>query len=228
MKGYKKGVSIIVLMFTVLVLQACGNDDMKYVEQCIKEGKYQDINIIVNEFDLKETGKLGDLVADINNYNDVKLLLQGQAPESDLEEAKKQIQGFNGSYKKYKSFKKDVKELEERITELESHRSEIDEVIQKIQDCYRSRDYETMDELFEEYEANETLVSDTSREQGEEIEHIMLQCSILREQEKSETEQQWEFDGSLFGGVKKQEDGAEESEQRIPLDSIDTEMDIVD
>ncbi len=228
MERYKKWVGIIVLMLTALVLQACGNNGMEYVEQCIEEGKYQDVHIIVNEFDLEETGKLGDLIADVNNYNEVKSLLQGQAGENDLEEAKRLMQGFNGSYKKYKTFKKDVEGLEERIAELESHRSEINEVIQKIQDCYNDMDYETMDELIAGYEANEVLVSDTSREQGEKIESIMLQYGALHgeEWEESETGQQREFDDSLIGGTKEgQQIG---TEQNPSEDSIDTEMDIVD
>lgn len=229
MKKYKKAISILAAIFAAFLLQACGNDGMKYIEQCIEEGKYQNIYIIVKEFDIKETGKTGDLIADINNYNKVESLLHGQSGENDLVEAKRQILGFNGSYKKYPSFKEDVRKLEERIGELESHRDDVDEIIQKIQSSYDDLDYETMNDLITEYEANEVLVSDTSREQGEKIESLTLQ--YLRHQEveemngngnKSGAEQQGEWDDSWIGGMKEEPQG-----KGLPKDSIDTEMDIL-
>lgn len=157
MRRLKKGFCFIVVLFAVFVLQACGNKGEKYVEKYIKEGKYNEVHILVNEFDIEKTGEMGDLIADVDNYNDVVSLLHGQSSENDLEKAKRQILGFNGSYKKYSSFEEDVEELENRIVELENHRNEIEEIIQKIQDSYDSGNYESMGKVITEYKENEML-----------------------------------------------------------------------
>jgi len=204
------------------VLQACGNKGEKYVEQYIKEGKYNEVYILVNEFDIEKTGKMGDLIADVDNYNNVVFLLHGQSSENDLEEAKRQILGFNGSYKKFSSFEEDVEELENRIVELENHRNEIEEIIQKIQDSYDSGNYESMGKVITEYKENEMLVADTSMEQSERLEQLIIQYESY--QKKESEEGAVDFQPEWVGGVSSQT----ELEQNQPKDSIDTEMDIVE
>ncbi len=209
-------------MSVAFILQACGNKGEKYVEQYIKEGKYNEVHILVNEFDIEKTGKMGDLIADVDNYNDVVSLLHGQSSENDLEEAKRQILGFNGSYKKYSSFEEDVEELENRIVELENHRNEIEEIIQKIQDSYDSGNYESMGKVITEYKENEMLVADTSMEQSERLEQLIIQYESY--QKKESEEGAVDFQPEWVGGVSSQT----ELEQNQPKDSIDTEMDIVE
>jgi hypothetical protein len=204
------------------VLQACGNKGEKYVEQYIKEGKYNEVYILVNEFDIEKTGKMGDLIADVDNYNNVVFLLHGQSSENDLEEAKRQILGFNGSYKKFSSFEEDVEELENRIVELENHRNEIEEIIQKFQDSYESGNYESMGKVITEYKENEMLVADTSMEQSERLEQLIIQYESY--QKKESEEGAVDFQPEWVGGVSSQT----ELEQNQPKDSIDTEMDIVE
>lgn len=222
MRRLKKGFCFIVVLFAVFVLQACGNKGEKYVEQYIKEGKYNEVYILVNEFDIEKTGKMGDLIADVDNYNNVVSLLHGQSSENDLEEAKRQILGFNGSYKKYSSFEEDVEELENRIVELENHRNEIEEIIQKIQDSYDSGNYESMGKVITEYKENEMLVADTSMEQSERLEQLIIQYESY--QKKESEEGAVDFQPEWVGGVSNQT----ELEQNQPKDSIDTEMDIVE
>lgn len=209
-------------MSAAFVLQACGNKGEKYVEQYIKEGKYNEVYILVNEFDIEKTGKMGDLIADVDNYNNVVFLLHGQSSENDLEEAKRQILGFNGSYKKFSSFEEDVEELENRIVELENHRNEIEEIIQKIQDSYDSGNYESMGKVITEYKENEMLVADTSMEQSERLEQLIIQYESY--QKKESEEGAVDFQPEWVGGVSSQT----ELEQNQPKDSIDTEMDIVE
>lgn len=209
-------------MSAAFVLQACGNKGEKYVEQYIKEGKYNEVYILVNEFDIEKTGKMGDLIADVDNYNNVVFLLHGQSSENDLEEAKRQILGFNGSYKKFSSFEEDVEELENRIVELENHRNEIEEIIQKIQDSYDSGNYESMGKVITEYKENEMLVADTSMEQSERLEQLIIQYESY--QKKESEEGAVDFQPEWVGGVSDQT----ELEQNQPKDSIDTEMDIVE
>ena len=165
---------------------------------------------------------MGDLIADVDNYNDVVSLLHGQSSENDLEEAKRQILGFNGSYKKYSSFEEDVEELENRIVELENHRNEIEEIIQKIQDSYDSGNYESMGKVITEYKENEMLVADTSMEQSERLEQLIIQYESY--QKKESEEGAVDFQPEWVGGVSSQT----ELEQNQPKDSIDTEMDIVE
>lgn len=222
MRRLKKGFCFIVVLSAAFVLQACGNKGEKYVEQYIKEGKYNEVYILVNEFDIEKTGKMGDLIADVDNYNDVVSLLHGQSSENDLEEAKRQILGFNGSYKKYSSFEEDVEELENRIVELENHRNEIEEIIQKIQDSYDSGNYESMGKVITEYKENEMLVADTSMEQSERLEQLIIQYESY--QKKESEEGAVDFQPEWVGGVSNQT----ELEQNQPKDSIDTEMDIVE
>ncbi len=209
-------------MSAAFVLQACGNKGEKYVEQYIKEGKYNEVYILVNEFDIEKTAKMGDLIADVDNYNNVVFLLHGQSSENDLEEAKRQILGFNGSYKKFSSFEEDVEELENRIVELENHRNEIEEIIQKIQDSYDSGNYESMGKVITEYKENEMLVADTSMEQSERLEQLIIQYESY--QKKESEEGAVDFQPEWVGGVSDQT----ELEQNQPKDSIDTEMDIVE
>lgn len=222
MRRLKKGFCFIVVLSVAFVLQACGNKGEKYVEQYIKEGKYNEVYILVNEFDIEKTGKMGDLIADVDNYNNVVSLLHGQSSENDLEEAKRQILGFNGSYKKYSSFEEDVEELENRIVELENHRNEIEEIIQKIQDSYDSGNYESMGKVITEYKENEMLVADTSMEQSERLEQSIIQYESY--QKKESEEGAVDFQPEWVGGVSNQT----ELEQNQPKDSIDTEMDIVE
>lgn len=222
MRRLKKGFCFIVVLSAAFVLQACGNKGEKYVEQYIKEGKYNEVYILVNEFDIEKTGKMGDLIADVDNYNNVVSLLHGQSSENDLEEAKRQILGFNGSYKKYSSFEEDVEELENRIVELENHRNEIEEIIQKIQDSYDSGNYESMGKVITEYKENEMLVADTSMEQSERLEQSIIQYESY--QKKESEEGAVDFQPEWVGGVSNQT----ELEQNQPKDSIDTEMDIVE
>jgi hypothetical protein len=222
MRRLKKGFCFIVVLSAAFVLQACGNKGEKYVEQYIKEGKYNEVYILVNEFDIEKTGKMGDLIADVDNYNNVVSLLHGQSSENDLEEAKRQILGFNGSYKKYSSFEEDVEELENRIVELENHRNEIEEIIQKIQDSYDSGNYESMGKVITEYKENEMLVADTSMEQSERLEQLIIQYESY--QKKESEEGAVDFQPEWVGGVSNQT----ELEQNQPKDSIDTEMDIVE
>lgn len=222
MRRLKKGFCFIVVLSAAFVLQACGNKGEKYVEQYIKEGKYNEVYILVNEFDIEKTGKMGDLIADVDNYNNVVSLLHGQSSENDLEEAKRQILGFNGSYKKYSSFEEDVEELENRIVELENHRNEIEEIIQKIQDSYDSGNYESMGKVITEYKENEMLVADTSMEQSERLEQLIIQYESY--QKKESEEGAVDFQPEWVGGVSDQT----ELEQNQPKDSIDTEMDIVE
>lgn len=222
MRRLKKGFCFIVVLSVAFILQACGNKGEKYVEQYIKEGKYNEVHILVNEFDIEKTGKMGDLIADVDNYNDVVSLLHGQSSENDLEEAKRQILGFNGSYKKYSSFEEDVEELENRIVELENHRNEIEEIIQKIQDSYDSENYESMGKVITEYKENEMLVADTSMEQSERLEQLIIQYESY--QKKESEEGAVDFQPEWVGGVSSQT----ELEQNQPKDSIDTEMDIVE
>lgn len=222
MRRLKKGFCFIVVLSAAFVLQACGNKGEKYVEQYIKEGKYNEVYILVNEFDIEKTGKMGDLIADVDNYNNVVSLLHGQSSENDLEEAKRQILGFNGSYKKYSSFEEDVEELENRIVELENHRNEIEEIIQKIQDSYDSGNYESMGKVITEYKENEMLVADTSMEQSEWLEQLIIQYESY--QKKESEEGAVDFQPEWVGGVSNQT----ELEQNQPKDSIDTEMDIVE
>lgn len=222
MRRLKKGFCFIVVLSVAFILQACGNKGEKYVEQYIKEGKYNEVHILVNEFDIEKTGKMGDLIADVDNYNDVVSLLHGQSSENDLEEAKRQILGFNGSYKKYSSFEEDVEELENRIVELENHRNEIEEIIQKIQDSYDSGNYESMGKVITEYKENEMLVADTSMEQSERLEQLIIQYESY--QKKESEEGAVDFHPEWVGGVSSQT----ELEQNQPKDSIDTEMDIVE
>lgn len=222
MRRLKKGFCFIVVLSVAFVLQACGNKGEKYVEQYIKEGKYNEVYILVNEFDIEKTGKMGDLIADVDNYNNVVSLLHGQSSENDLEEAKRQILGFNGSYKKYSSFEEDVEELENRIVELENHRNEIEEIIQKIQDSYDSGNYESMGKVITEYKENEMLVADTSMEQSERLEQLIIQYESY--QKKESEEGAVDFQPEWVGGVSNQT----ELEQNQPKDSIDTEMDIVE
>lgn len=222
MRRLKKGFCFIVVLSAAFVLQACGNKGEKYVEQYIKEGKYNEVYILVNEFDIEKTGKMGDLIADVDNYNNVVSLLHGQSSENDLEKAKRQILGFNGSYKKYSSFEEDVEELENRIVELENHRNEIEEIIQKIQDSYDSGNYESMGKVITEYKENEMLVADTSMEQSERLEQLIIQYESY--QKKESEEGAVDFQPEWVGGVSNQT----ELEQNQPKDSIDTEMDIVE
>lgn len=222
MRRLKKGFCFIVVLSAAFVLQACGNKGEKYVEQYIKEGKYNEVHILVNEFDIEKTAKMGDLIADVDNYNNVVSLLHGQSSENDLEEAKRQILGFNGSYKKYSSFEEDVEELENRIVELENHRNEIEEIIQKIQDSYDSGNYESMGKVITEYKENEMLVADTSMEQSERLEQLIIQYESY--QKKESEEGAVDFQPEWVGGVSNQT----ELEQNQPKDSIDTEMDIVE
>lgn len=222
MRRLKKGFCFIVVLSAAFVLQACGNKGEKYVEQYIKEGKYNEVHILVNEFDIEKTAKMGDLIADVDNYNNVVSLLHGQSSENDLEEAKRQILGFNGSYKKYSSFEEDVEELENRIVELENHRNEIEEIIQKIQDSYDSGNYESMGKVITEYKENEMLVADTSMEQSERLEQSIIQYESY--QKKESEEGAVDFQPEWVGGVSDQT----ELEQNQPKDSIDTEMDIVE
>lgn len=222
MRRLKKGFCFIVVLSAAFVLQACGNKGEKYVEQYIKEGKYNEVYILVNEFDIEKTGKMGDLIADVDNYNNVVSLLHGQSSENDLEEAKRQILGFNGSYKKYSSFEEDVEELENRIVELENHRNEIEEIIQKIQDSYDSGNYESMGKVITEYKENEMLVADTSMEQSERLEQLIIQYESYQKKESEEGAVY--FQPEWVGGVSNQT----ELEQNQPKDSIDTEMDIVE
>ena len=222
MRRLKKGFCFIVVLSVAFILQACGNKGEKYVEQYIKEGKYNEVHILVNEFDIEKTGKMGDLIADVDNYNDVVSLLHGQSSENDLEEAKRQILGFNGSYKKYSSFEEDVEELENRIVELENHRNEIEEIIQKIQDSYDSGNYESMGKVITEYKENEMLVADTSMEQSERLEQLIIQYESY--QKKESEEGAVDFQPEWVGGVS----SLTELEQNQPKDSIDTEMDIVE
>lgn len=222
MRRLKKGFCFIVVLSAAFVLQACGNKGEKYVEQYIKEGKYNEVYILVNEFDIEKTAKMGDLIADVDNYNNVVSLLHGQSSENDLEEAKRQILGFNGSYKKYSSFEEDVEELENRIVELENHRNEIEEIIQKIQDSYDSGNYESMGKVITEYKENEMLVADTSMEQSERLEQLIIQYESY--QKKESEEGAVDFQPEWVGGVSNQT----ELEQNQPKDSIDTEMDIVE
>lgn len=222
MRRLKKGFCFIVVLSAAFVLQACGNKGEKYVEKYIKEGKYNEVYILVNEFDIEKTGKMGDLIADVDNYNNVVSLLHGQSSENDLEEAKRQILGFNGSYKKYSSFEEDVEELENRIVELENHRNEIEEIIQKIQDSYDSGNYESMGKVITEYKENEMLVADTSMEQSERLEQLIIQYESY--QKKESEEGAVDFQPEWVGGVSNQT----ELEQNQPKDSIDTEMDIVE
>lgn len=222
MRRLKKGFCFIVVLSVAFVLQACGNKGEKYVEQYIKEGKYNEVHILVNEFDIEKTAKMGDLIADVDNYNNVVSLLHGQSSENDLEEAKRQILGFNGSYKKYSSFEEDVEELENRIVELENHRNEIEEIIQKIQDSYDSGNYESMGKVITEYKENEMLVADTSMEQSERLEQSIIQYESY--QKKESEEGAVDFQPEWVGGVSDQT----ELEQNQPKDSIDTEMDIVE
>ena len=222
MRRLKKGFCFIVVLSAAFVLQACGNKGEKYVEQYIKEGKYNEVYILVNEFDIEKTGKMGDLIADVDNYNNVVSLLHGQSSENDLEEAKRQILGFNGSYKKYSSFEEDVEELENRIVELENHRNEIEEIIQKIQDSYDNGNYESMGKVITEYKENEMLVADTSMEQSERLEQSIIQYESY--QKKESEEGAVDFQPEWVGGVSDQT----ELEQNQPKDSIDTEMDIVE
>lgn len=222
MRRLKKGFCFIVVLSAAFVLQACGNKGEKYVEQYIKEGKYNEVYILVNEFDIEKTGKMGDLIADVDNYNNVVSLLHGQSSENDLEEAKRQILGFNGSYKKYSSFEEDVEELENRIVELENHRNEIEEIIQKIQDSYDNGNYESMGKVITEYKENEMLVADTSMEQSERLEQLIIQYESY--QKKESEEGAVDFQPEWVGGVSNQT----ELEQNQPKDSIDTEMDIVE
>lgn len=222
MRRLKKGFCFIVVLSAAFVLQACGNKGEKYVEQYIKEGKYNEVHILVNEFDIEKTAKMGDLIADVDNYNNVVSLLHGQSSENDLEEAKRQILGFNGSYKKYSSFEEDVEELENRIVELENHRNEIEEIIQKIQDSYDSGNYESMGKVITEYKENEMLVADTSMEQSERLEQLIIQYESY--QKKESEEGAVDFQPEWVGGVSDQT----ELEQNQPKDSIDTEMDIVE
>lgn len=231
MKSYQKGVYILLVVLSTFMLQGCGNKDIKYIEKCIELGEYQNINIIVDEYDLDKTGKTGDLIADINNYNKVIGLLGGQRAENDLEKAKRQIKGFNGSYKKYSSFEDDVKELEERIEELESNREEIGEIIEKTQDSYEKKDYILMEELLAEYENNEVLISDTSREQREQIERLQLkysqyQSDLQMKKDEEKRKQQAQDEWNMFW--EKQEELQKQIENNPPKDSIDTEIDIVD
>lgn len=222
MRRLKKGFCFIVVLSVAFVLQACGNKGEKYVEQYIKEGKYNEVHILVNEFDIEKTAKMGDLIADVDNYNNVVSLLHGQSSENDLEEAKRQILGFNGSYKKYSSFEEDVEELENRIVELENHRNEIEEIIQKIQDSYDNGNYESMGKVITEYKENEMLVADTSMEQSERLEQSIIQYESY--QKKESEEGAVDFQPEWVGGVSNQT----ELEQNQPKDSIDTEMDIVE
>lgn len=222
MRRLKKGFCFIVVLSVAFVLQACGNKGEKYVEQYIKEGKYNEVHILVNEFDIEKTAKMGDLIADVDNYNNVVSLLHGQSSENDLEEAKRQILGFNGSYKKYSSFEEDVEELENRIVELENHRNEIEEIIQKIQDSYDNGNYESMGKVITEYKENEMLVADTSMEQSERLEQLIIQYESY--QKKESEEGAVDFQPEWVGGVSDQT----ELEQNQPKDSIDTEMDIVE
>lgn len=222
MRRLKKGFCFIVVLSVAFVLQACGNKGEKYVEQYIKEGKYNEVHILVNEFDIEKTAKMGDLIADVDNYNNVVSLLHGQSSENDLEEAKRQILGFNGSYKKYSSFEEDVEELENRIVELENHRNEIEEIIQKIQDSYDNGNYESMGKVITEYKENEMLVADTSMEQSERLEQSIIQYESY--QKKESEEGAVDFQPEWVGGVSDQT----ELEQNQPKDSIDTEMDIVE
>lgn len=222
MRRLKKGFCFIVVLSAAFVLQACGNKGEKYVEQYIKEGKYNEVYILVNEFDIEKTAKMGDLIADVDNYNNVVSLLHGQSSENDLEEAKRQILGFNGSYKKYSSFEEDVEELENRIVELENHRNEIEEIIQKIQDSYDNGNYESMGKVITEYKENEMLVADTSMEQSERLEQSIIQYESY--QKKESEEGAVDFQPEWVGGVSDQT----ELEQNQPKDSIDTEMDIVE
>jgi len=222
MRRLKKGFCFIVVLSAAFVLQACGNKGEKYVEQYIKEGKYNEVYILVNEFDIEKTAKMGDLIADVDNYNNVVSLLHGQSSENDLEEAKRQILGFNGSYKKYSSFEEDVEELENRIVELENHRNEIEEIIQKIQDSYDNGNYESMGKVITEYKENEMLVADTSMEQSERLEQLIIQYESY--QKKESEEGAVDFQPEWVGGVSDQT----ELEQNQPKDSIDTEMDIVE
>ena len=222
MRRLKKGFCFIVVLSVAFVLQACGNKGEKYVEQYIKEGKYNEVHILVNEFDIEKTAKMGDLIADVDNYNNVVSLLHGQSSENDLEEAKRQILGFNGSYKKYSSFEEDVEELENRIVELENHRNEIEEIIQKIQDSYDNGNYESMGKVITEYKENEMLVADTSMEQSERLEQSIIHYESY--QKKESEEGAVDFQPEWVGGVSDQT----ELEQNQPKDSIDTEMDIVE
>ena len=115
-----------------------------------------------------------------------------------------------------------MEELENRIVELENHRNEIEEIIQKIQDSYDNGNYESMGKVITEYKENEMLVADTSMEQSERLEQSIIQYESY--QKKESEEGAVDFQPEWVGGVSDQT----ELEQNQPKDSIDTEMDIVE